>query len=127
MNKVIFKNSISFPCQVAVSAEEQAAGLMHKLYPQVMAFPYQTKEARVFWMKNTYSPLDIIFSSEGKITSIAYGEPLSEEKIISEPCDLVVEVPAGTAQELGLRPGDSVRLRLNLATLAEKFASGSVK
>ncbi len=62
-------------------------------------------------MKNTPSSLDIIFiGSDYKIKSIAANTiPFSEEVISSEvPAQYVLEVLAGRAAELGIKPGDRV-------------------
>jgi uncharacterized protein len=63
-------------------------------------------------MKNTYIPLDMIFISKtGAVTSIAANaEPLSERLIPSGgPCYGVLEVNAGVAASIALKPGDKVK------------------
>jgi uncharacterized membrane protein (UPF0127 family) len=63
------------------------------------------------WMQNTYIPLDMIFiRGDGRILSIAENtEPLSTRVISSGgPVRAVLEVIAGTARKLGIRPGDRV-------------------
>jgi hypothetical protein len=65
-------------------------------------------------MKNTYVSLDIIFiRGDGTILRIAANTtPLSEKMIPSGgPARAVLEVVAGTARRLGIRPGDKVAHR----------------
>jgi uncharacterized membrane protein (UPF0127 family) len=64
-----------------------------------------------FWMKNTPSPLDIIFiRADGTIAHIAENAvPFSEDKIPSgEPVAAVLELNGGRAGELGIAEGDKV-------------------
>ena len=63
------------------------------------------------WMKNTYIPLDMIFiRGDGFIHRIAKNtEPHSLTTITSNgDVTGVLEVAAGTAQRLNIRPGDRV-------------------
>lgn len=74
----IFINGKKFPTKVAITEEEQQKGLMYVSWPPpVMVFPYQKSGQRKFWMKNTISPLDIVFCNDNKIIKIVKGEPLS--------------------------------------------------
>jgi uncharacterized protein len=62
-------------------------------------------------MKNTYIPLDMIFiQGDGRILRIAENtEPLSIRTIPSGgPVRAVLEVIGGTAEKLGIAPGDRV-------------------
>ena len=77
-----------------------------------MLFDFKREQPVMFWMKNTYIPLDMIFISRaGVVTGIAAdAEPLSERLIPSGgPCYGVLEVNAGIAASIGVRPGDKVR------------------
>lgn len=111
MSKV-YINDRYFPTLVARTPEEHSRGLMFKPFPTpVMCFPYNTASVRKFWMKNTISPLDIIFCKKNKIIAICAGKPLSTELVgPNEPSDLVIEMPLGTAAKNGFKVGDSVRL-----------------
>ena len=110
-----------FETLVAITAEEQERGLMHKKWPPpVMCFPYSYAAVRKFWMKNTVSALDVIFCRNNKIVSICYGEPLSTKTFgPDEPVDLVVEVPHGTVREHGIKIGDKVDLKMSKETIAK--------
>ena len=63
-------------------------------------------------MKNTYLPLDIIFiRANGRIRNIEQGIPLTlSPPVLSRGRVLgVLELNAGTAKALGIKPGDIVR------------------
>ena len=77
-----------------------------------MLFDFQHEQNVMFWMKNTYIPLDMIFMDKsGKVVGIiANAEPLSEQILqVGVPTDAVLEVRGGTAAALGLKTGDTVR------------------
>lgn len=108
---------------VAITEQDHVRGLMFKPWPPpVMTFPYKTAEVRKFWMKNTPSPLDIIFCRAGEVISVFMGEPGSMRHIgPDEPVDLVVEMPFGMAQALGIGPGQSVKLCQSISTIASGY------
>lgn len=122
MDRVVFENH-SLPTLVALTEEEQRIGLMRRPWPPpVMAFPYDEARVRKFWMKDTISPLDIVFCRAGRVVSIENGEPLCLKHVgPDEPCDLVIELPKGTAEKLGIAPGTKTRLVYGLFTLARKL------
>ena len=100
--------------EVAESNEDKALGLMYrpKVPPSTgMLFPYGSPQELTMWMRNTYASLDMVFiRADGVVHRIEYGtEPLSERIIGSQgPVTAVLELAAGEAQRLGLKPGDSV-------------------
>ena len=112
-----------FDALMAITAEEIGTGLMYKSWPPpVMAFPFAKAGVRKFWMKNTTSPLDIIFCRAGKVIGIFAGTPLSLDHIgPDEPCDLVVEFPSGTAEHNNIQVGDNVKLSYSVPTVAKRF------
>lgn len=110
----------AFNVEVARTAAEQERGLMFRTnipadggmlfapYPAGGAAPREAS----FWMKNTPTPLDIIFiRPDGTIASIAENTiPYSEEPSRSgEPVSAVLEILGGKSAELGIAPGDKVR------------------
>lgn len=100
-----------FPSLLAVSAEEQAKGLMYQEWPPpVMAFVYESPRVNRFWMKNTPSPLDIVFCHNGKVSEICYGEPHSTEVLGTQLSDLVIELPRGTVDSVKIKVGQGVGL-----------------
>jgi uncharacterized membrane protein (UPF0127 family) len=77
-----------------------------------MLFLFGGTEVRGLWMKNTLIPLDMMFiDEEGKIVRIEERTvPHSERAIVSgKPVAAVLEVNAGTASRLMIKPGDRVR------------------
>jgi hypothetical protein len=67
--------------------------------------------AASFWMKNTPTPLDIVFiRADGTIARIAENTiPFSETQVPSgEPVAAVLELVGGRAAELGIAEGDRV-------------------
>ncbi len=103
-----------FAVELATNEAERARGLMfRKELPdgQGMLFDFEREEPVSFWMHNTYISLDMIFiRSDGRILSIAANtEPMSDKLVPSGgPVRAVLEVIAGTADKLGIAPGDRV-------------------
>lgn len=117
-----------FSTLVAITESEHATGLMGKGWPPpIMIFPYKQASIHKFWMKNTPSPLDIIFCRDNRIISICYGEPYSTKLIgPNEPSNLVVEVPHGLARSCGLKIGDEIKPIYSLKTLGRAIKQGIV-
>lgn len=109
----------TFRVETAATSEEQARGLMFRTNIPAdggMLFsPYPgdggpPREAS-FWMKDTPSPLDIVFiRADGTIARIAENTtPFSETPIGSgEPVAAVLELRGGRTTELGIAEGDTV-------------------
>lgn len=109
----------SFTVEMARTAAEQERGLMYRTdiakdggmlfapYPPDGGPPRMAS----FWMKNTPTPLDIIFIRPDRtIATIAENTmPFSEEPVPSgEPVAAVLEILGGRAAELGIAEGDRV-------------------
>ncbi|MEG3165006.1 DUF192 domain-containing protein [Sphingomonas sp. PB2P19] len=108
-----------FTVEIAKTAVEQERGLMYRtdLTPNggMIFWPYPADggppRAASFWMKNTPSPLDIIYiRPDGTIARIAENAvPFSETPIPSgEPVGAVLEIMGGRAATLGIAEGDRV-------------------
>jgi uncharacterized membrane protein (UPF0127 family) len=102
-----------YDLEVAASAEQQACGMMYRrsMKPATgMAFPFSPPRATSFWMENTYLPLDLIFvGPDRRVVHIASGQPLSRDFIDSGGIAAeVIELSAGEAKRIGLKPGDRV-------------------
>jgi uncharacterized protein len=111
------KGEVRFDVEITDTAVEHARGLMFRPpLPQGrgMLFVMGEEEIQVFWMRNTPSPLDLVYAAkDGSIVSIKKGEPLSEAQIPSEkPAKYVLEIAQGEAARLGIQPGDRMRHRL---------------
>jgi Uncharacterized conserved protein len=100
-----------YPTLLAISEIEQATGLMEQPWPPpVMSFIYMEPNHNRFWMKNTPSPLDIIFCCQGEVREICVGEPYSTAMIGSGLSDLVIELPYGTSKKSNIKLGHKVGL-----------------
>lgn len=101
-----------FSTLLAISEEEQSKGLMFQPWPPpIMSFVYAHPKPVSFWMKNTPSPLDIVFCREGIIQKISKGEPFSTASISGGyASDLVIEFPYGTIEDLKIKTGSKVEL-----------------
>ncbi len=103
-----------FRVEIAASSAEQAKGLMFRteLGPdEGMIFPREPADVASFWMKNTPLPLDIIFVGvDGRIMNIAANTvPYSLDPVPADGLtSLVLEIPGGRAEELGIAAGDTV-------------------
>lgn len=108
-----------FTVEVAATEQQQQQGLMYRppLAPDAgMLFaPYPPDggppRAANFWMRNTPSPLDILFIRPDRtIATIAENTvPFSEAPVPSgEPVSAVLELGGGRAAELGIAAGDKV-------------------
>ena len=102
--------------EFALSAEQRQRGLMYR--PDLpddygMLFVFSDSQPLQFWMKNTLSPLDIIYIRPGGlIDSIQQGTPLSEEILPSDgPAKFVLELRAGLAEDYGLTPGTLITFK----------------
>lgn len=107
---------VKISVEIADSSPEHSSGLMFRPpLPQDhgMLFVMEYEEEQQFWMKNTPSPLDLLFAAkDGVIVSIKRGEPLSTASIGSvKPAKFVLEVAQGEAARLGIKPGDRMRHR----------------
>lgn len=104
----------TFRVEVARNDADRAQGLMFRRSmpaDQGMLFDFGRVEPVSMWMQNTYLPLDMLFiRADGTIARIAANtEPLSTRTIPSgEPVLSVLELNAGTAARLGIKPGDRV-------------------
>ena len=104
----------TFTVEFAVTDEERQQGLMFRrelLEGRGMLFDFKQDQNVTMWMKNTYISLDMIFiRADGRIHRIAEGTEPESTKIIAAgaPVRAVLEVVAGTAKKLGIRPGDRV-------------------
>jgi uncharacterized membrane protein (UPF0127 family) len=104
----------TFEVELADNDASRAQGLMYRrsLAPdRGMLFDFKRVEPISMWMQNTYVSLDMLFiRPDGTIARVATNaEPLSTRTIPSgEPVLAVLEVVAGTAARLGIRPGDKV-------------------
>ncbi len=104
----------SFSVEVADTPERRSLGLMHRRSMPAnagMLFDFKSDQPVAMWMRNTVIPLDMLFiARDGRIVNIAERTvPFSETGIPSRgPVRAVLELNAGTAARLGIKPGDRV-------------------
>ena len=108
-----------FTVEIAKSAAQQEKGLMYRtgIKPDagMLFWPYPAAgggpQVANFWMKNTPTPLDIVFiRADGTIAHIAENTtPFSETPVSSnEPVAAVLEIVGGRSADLGIAEGDKV-------------------
>ena len=104
----------AFSVEVMRTPDQQARGLMFRRYmpdDRGMLFAFGRNEPVFMWMKNTYIPLDMVFITEqGTVLRIEENtEPFSTDIIYSGGDAIaVLELNAGEASRIGLKPGDRV-------------------
>ncbi len=107
--------AVPIKIEIAESDQEKATGLMFRTKladGEGMLFNYGRSFEITMWMRNTYIPLDMVFiRPDGVIHRIEVKtEPLSDRVIASQgDVSAVLEIPGGSAERLGIKPGDRVR------------------
>ena len=107
-----------FRVEIVSTPQDRAQGLQgrNQLDPDSgMLFDFGVALPVYMWMKNTFVALDMIFiAPDGRIVNIARATTPESLAIVesAEPVRAVLEVPAGTAARLGIRPGDRVEHRI---------------
>ncbi|MBW2242825.1 MAG: DUF192 domain-containing protein [Deltaproteobacteria bacterium] len=80
-----------------------------------MLFPYDPPGRPVFWMPDMHFDIDIVWIRAGRILGVTANIPHQVSPPLPRysppgPIDLVLEVPAGSAERNGWRVGDAVRV-----------------
>lgn len=113
---VVLKDK-TFYVELAETDAAQARGLMfreHLAPDRGMFFIFRDEDMRAFWMKNCFISLDIIyFDKNFQMVSAQTNVPPCKTPACpsypsSAPAMYVLELAAGTADKLGLKPGDKV-------------------
>ncbi|MCB9899463.1 MAG: DUF192 domain-containing protein [Planctomycetes bacterium] len=110
--------------ELAITPEQTQRGLMERTHldpDSGMLFLFQTERPRLFWMRNTRIPLDIVFlAGDGTVINVAEAPPLVERPgFASErPARFVLEMARGWCAQAGLRPGDRIDVPVELAEQA---------
>jgi uncharacterized membrane protein (UPF0127 family) len=101
--------------ELARTAGEQQRGLMYRdrlADGAGMLFLFDRSRHQVFWMRNTYIPLDMIFISTDKrvVGVVERAEPLTDDpRAVDGDSQYVLEVPGGYAVANRIGPGTTVR------------------
>ena len=108
---------VSIPVEIADDPAERARGLMGRsaVAPGTgMLFIFEQPQPVSFWMHDTRIPLDMLFIDEtGEIRHIhPRARPMDDRPIpgaaVGDPAPerlMVLELPGGDAERLGIRPG----------------------
>jgi uncharacterized protein len=103
-----------FTIELALTPAQMEQGLMFRrsLAPNAgMLFDFKTPTNVTMWMKNTVLPLDMLFlDAQGRIIDVhERAVPYSTDVIAAKaPARYVIELNGGTAERLGIKPGDQV-------------------
>ncbi len=115
--KAAFKDEV-IQLEVARTPEQQEVGLMNRpplADDRGMLFLFEPPRPVIFWMKNTPSPLDMVFLLNGEVKAIA----ADAHPCAADPCptyssndavNQVIELRSGRAEELGLKVGDRLSI-----------------
>ncbi len=102
--------------EVARTSEQHAKGLMFRQHLDEnsgMLFIFQNPSKLTFWMKNTYLPLDIVFTDADRVINTIYEHtnPLDTSILYksSENSQYAIELPSGFVDKYDLKIGDSFR------------------
>jgi uncharacterized membrane protein (UPF0127 family) len=101
-----------FTVEWATDPEAQTCGLMYReemAADHGMIFDFDRDGPRSFWMMNTFISLDMVFiRDDGTVVNVAeHTTPRSPASVPSTgPARYVLELNAGTADRIGLEPGD---------------------
>ena len=108
-----------YTVELAETPEARERGLMFRreLAPDAgILFIHDDMEPLAYWMKNTYIPLDILyFDQDRRLVSAQLGvlpcgrQPQCPIYPSAGPAKYVLELNAGQAATLGLKPGDELR------------------
>lgn len=108
-----------YTVELADTPEARERGLMFRQALAAdagMLFIHDDAEPLAYWMKNTYIPLDILyFDQDRRLVSAQLGvlpcgrQPQCPIYPSAGPAKYVLELNAGQAQSLNLKPGDELR------------------
>lgn len=105
----------TFYVELAENDEQHARGLMFReqMAPdRGMFFIFNAEYMQAFWMKNTLIPLDMLYFDKNlRLVSTQSNVPPCKADPCpsypsSGPAQYVLELNAGTADKLGVKPGD---------------------
>jgi uncharacterized membrane protein (UPF0127 family) len=106
-----------FAIEIAADDAARARGLMFRDQMPAdhgMLFLFDNSQPRVFWMKDTHIPLDILFFDQDyKLVSMQQRVPPCRSDPCAQyasdgPAQYVLELNSGTADKLGVKAGDKL-------------------
>ena len=111
------QGDVSFEAEIAITDETRSRGLMFRRSMgerEAMLFYWDNPEPISMWMRNTYISLDMLFAdADGVVVHVATDTVPHSLDVISAGREVsaVMEVVAGTAAKLGIRPGSRLKHR----------------
>jgi uncharacterized membrane protein (UPF0127 family) len=108
-----------FDIEIADTESARERGLMFRDSMPAshgMLFLFEQPAVQTFWMKNTHIPLDILYFDQNyKLVSAQQRVPpcRSEPCVVypsTGPAQYVLELNAGMADKLGVKPGDELKV-----------------
>ena len=109
------KGEFPFKTEIADTHQARQTGLMYRktMAPeQAMLFDWGEPVMASMWMANTFVSFDMLFiAGDGTVKFIAQNTVPQSREVISANMTVaaVLEVVAGTAARIGLKPGDKVK------------------
>lgn len=122
-------NGVEFHAQLALTPEEQAQGLMHRVQlgkNEGMLFVFPDDARRGFWMKNTHIPLDLgYFTADGILREIHPLVPYELTPVESSRSDIrfALEMNRGWFAQNHIEPGAQLDLELLRQAIERRSAS----
>src|SRR6185295_13611942 len=107
-----------FKVELADTPQESEMGLMYRTSmpkDHGMIFDFKPPQPVTMWMKNTLIPLDMLFiDRDGTVISVAENARPGSLRLIGPglPVSSVLELNAGVAKEIGVKPGDKVEHKI---------------
>lgn len=111
------QGDIVFATEIATNDETRARGLMFRRFMgerEAMLFHWQSPRVVSMWMRNTFISLDMLFvTADGMIVHVAANTVPQSLEVLSAGRDVsaVMEIVAGTAAKLGIKPGSRLKHR----------------
>lgn len=108
-------NRVTVRLEIADTNNKRELGLMFRRHLDEdtgMLFVFPGAAKQVFWMKNTYIPLDMVFAdgSARIVGIVANAEPQSETQLtVDAPAQYVLEVNGGFCNRHGVVAGDRLK------------------
>ena len=107
-----------FNVEMALQPEQQTVGLMFRTSVPTdggMLFDWGAPRNSQMWMRNTVSPLDMLFiNADGTVRRVVEDTVPESLAVIESrgPVRATLELQAGTAKRLGIHAGDKVEQRI---------------
>ena len=111
------RGDIAFATEIATSDETRSRGLMFRRSMgerEAMLFHWPSPRVVSMWMRNTYLSLDMLFvTADGTVVHVQADTVPESLQVLSAGREVsaVMEVVAGTAAKLGIRPGSRLKHR----------------